>query len=57
MENLFFKEGEELSTPPPFEDDPDEVTELVPRPTSKRKLAVGIALATTALVVLAVLIF
>lgn len=57
MEDLFFKEGDELSTPPPFDDDPDEITELVPRPRSRRKLAVGIAVTTTALVVLALLIF
>jgi hypothetical protein len=57
MENLFFKEGDELSTPAPTENDFDEVTELVPHPKSKRKLVIGIAAGAVAAVVLALLIF
>lgn len=58
MENLFFKEGDELATPSPTENDLDEVTELVPRPKNKRKFALWIASAAVVLVVgLFVLIF
>jgi hypothetical protein len=57
MENLFFKEGDELSTPAPVENDFDEVTELVPYPRSKRKLVIGITAGAVAAVVLALLIF
>jgi hypothetical protein len=57
MENLFFKEGDELSTPIPTENDFDEVTEVVPYPKSKRKLVIGIAAGAVAAVVLALLIF
>jgi hypothetical protein len=57
MENLFFKAGDELGNAIPVEKDDEEVTELVPRPKSKRNLAIGIAMATVALVGLALLIF
>jgi len=57
MENLFFREGDELSKPVPVEIDDEEVTELVPRRKSKRRLVIGIAVAAAALVSMAVLIF
>jgi hypothetical protein len=57
MENLFFKEGDELDTPAPAEPSLDEVTEVCHRPKRKRVLAAGVAMAVVALVVLAVLVF
>jgi hypothetical protein len=57
MENLFFREGEELANAVPVENDQDEVTELVPVPKNRRKLALLIAMAAVALVGLAVLVF
>ena len=58
MENLFFREGDELSNPVAEAMDPEEVTELVPRPKNRRKLALWIASGAVVLVVgLAVLIF
>jgi hypothetical protein len=58
MENLFFKEGDELDTSAPTENDLDEGTELVPHPKNKRKLALWIASAAVVLVVgLFVLVF
>lgn len=56
MENLFFKAGEDLSTPAPSEDDFDEVTELVPPPKHKHKLVLGIAAGVVAVAVLGLLI-
>jgi hypothetical protein len=56
MEDLFFKEGDELSRPVPIENDDDEVTELVLTP--KRKTAIGLAVGAVALMlVLAMLVF
>lgn len=57
VENLFFREGEELANAVPVENDLDEITELVPLPKNRRKLALLIAMAAVALVGLAVLVF
>jgi hypothetical protein len=58
VENLFFKEGDELSKIVPIENELDEITELVPLPRRKRRLTLWIAMAALVLVVaLAVVIF
>lgn len=57
VENLFFKEGDELSKIEPVDNDFDEVTELVAHPKDGRKLALLIATGVVALVTLAVLVF
>jgi len=57
METQFFKEGDELSTPPPVESNWDETTVICARRRRKRGLATWLAVAAAALVVCAVLAF
>jgi hypothetical protein len=57
VETQFFKEGDELSTPSPVENDWDEVTENYAPHRRKHGLATLLALAAAALVVFAVLVF
>lgn len=57
MEDLFFKQGDELSQLAPADYDPDEVTELVPYDNRKRRLALWLAATTFVVVGLAVLLF
>ncbi len=57
VENLFFKEGDELSKIVPVDHDFDEVTELVEHPKGGRKLALLIATGVVALITLGVLVF
>ena len=56
-ETQFFKEGDELSTPPPVEDYWDEVIAVCAPNRRKHGLATWLALAAVALVVFAVLVF
>jgi hypothetical protein len=57
VETQFFKEGEELSTPPPVENDWDEAIDVPARHRSKHGIAKWVALGAVVLVVFAVLIF
>ena len=57
VDTQFFKEGDELSTPPPVENYWDEVVEVCAPNRRKHGLATWLALAAVALVVFAVLAF
>ena len=57
VDTQFFKEGDELSTPPPVENYWDEVVEVCAPNRRNHGLATWLALAAVALVVLAVLVF
>jgi hypothetical protein len=57
VETQFFKEGDELSTPPPVGNYWDEVVEVCAPNRRKHGLATWLALAAVALVVFAVLVF
>ena len=57
VDTQFFKEGDELSTPPPVENYWDEVIAVCAPNRRKHGLATWLALAAVALVVFAVLAF